>query len=125
MKTLSRWIFEIVVLSILIYFMVGLFTNIFAQDLLILEFSEAMDTTGLRTIENYELKFAPSAGQIVLSTYFYPVRIDSVGTTQFSNIVVLFTSRHPDTSGVFQVRVFNVFDLAGNPINLEANIAFY
>ena len=106
--------------------LIFLFTiSLNAQDYLFVEFSEAMDTVGLRTVENYELRFAPSSGNVVISTYPYPVRIDSIGLTEFNNLVILFTSEHPDTSGVFQVKVFNVFDLAGNEINLEHNFAVY
>lgn len=97
----------------------------YSQDYLFIEFSEPMDTLGLRNVENYELRFAPNTGKVLLSTYPYPVIIDSIGLTQYSNLIILFTSEHPDTAGVFQVRVFHVFDLAGNPINLVKNVGYY
>ena len=95
------------------------------QDVLFIEFSEAMDTIGLKNIDNYELRFAPNVEVIILSTHVYPVRIDSIGFTQFDNLIMLFTGEHPDTVGVFQVRVFNVFDLAGNEIDITKNIGYY
>jgi len=96
-----------------------------AQNALFVEFNEAMDTIGIRDKGNYELSFIPTPETVALSIYHYPVRIDSIGFTQWSNVVILFTSEHPDTTGIFQVKVFNVFDLAGNEINLEKNIAHY
>lgn len=106
-------------------FVVVFAISCYSQNYLFIQFSEPMDTLGLRNIDNYELRFAPVATKVILSTYPYPVVIDSIGFTQWSDVVILFTGTHPDTSGVFQVRVFNVFDLAGNGIDITKNIAYY
>lgn len=105
-------------------FIIILTLSSYSQDILLIEFSEPMDTTGIRNVNNYVLNFKPSPLAAITSIY-NPVRIDSIGFTQFDSVILLFTSEHPDTIGVYQIRVFNLFDLAGNEINLSKNYAYY
>lgn len=108
---------------ITLFFIAVASIQIFAQDLIIVEFSEPMDTTNLFNHNNYiisslgpyanmhpdpEIKGIFKPSELPLDSLFY---------------VYIVTEEH--LAGEYQLQIFNVYDLAGNMVNIEHNFALY
>lgn len=97
---------------------------------LLLEFSEPMDTAGLTNKNNYKVYDSTNT---IVKIYRVgivksiddapgspPIVVSEVGT----EVVALQTKRFP-SNGKYKIEVFNVKDLAGNVIGADNHYTFY
>ena len=102
-----------------LFFCVG----INAQDIVIVDYSEPMDSAGLFEPENYEIK------KFMLSSVdVYVPEVTSVlkpAELPYDSLVYVYCVTGEHNTGAYFIRVTNVYDLAGNEINAVKNYARY
>jgi hypothetical protein len=96
---------------------------IIAQDLIVLEFSEPMDTINLFNAENYFITCLEPYSNLnadpEIKSILKPIELP------YDELIYIYLVTDEHLDGEYKLEIFNVFDLAGNPINIEFNFAFY
>ena len=95
----------------------------FCQDIIIVEFSEPMDSTDLFNCNNYVITC-----QEPWAIYYTgpPVKcIFKPSEVSYDSLTYIYILTDDHIPGEYMIEVFNVSDLAGNEINLQHNYAYY
>jgi len=109
--------------NMMLIYIVFFVQTAFCQDLIVIEFSEPMDSTDLFNCDNYIITeqnpYGICLGAPVIKCIFKPSEVSYDSLTY----VYMLTDNH--IPGEYMIEVFNVSDLAGNTINLQYNYAYY
>lgn len=107
----------------MLIYIVLLFQTAFCQDIIIVEFSEPMDSTDLFNSNNYVItNLDPYAICQVAPPIKCILKPSEIGYENLTYVYMLTDNHIP---GEYMLEVFNVTDLAGNMINLQYNYAYY
>ena len=105
-------------------------TCAYPQDLVIVYFSEPMDSAGLFTPENYNIERMYEISSIVpmgLTTVYAPPVVSVLKPLElpYDSLIYVYCITEEHLFGEYIIYVNNVFDLAGNEINDTLNFAGY
>lgn len=100
-----------------------LFQTVFCQDIIVVEFSEPMDSTDLFNSANYVIT---SQEPYVICQSVPPIKcIFKPSEISYDSLTYVYILTDDHIPGEYMLEVFNVSDLAGNTINLQYNYAYY